>query len=220
MPSFYVVLPAPPGTGHDTEFMKAEGTRYGAAPVCDVCGKPLASRAWLPPYRIELELRGEQWGDFAFFGSGELVLSEAAASIIRQSGLTGLSGLEPLEVVAIRGEGPTPPAYVRAEVARPRTFFDPARSTIVSSDEDLEEEEEGGTCPGCRIRPVDAIGGFTVDSRTWAGHDLFSCRNLPGVIVGSQAFTETVEAASLTNIFCIPTESYVWDPTGLLTRTP
>jgi hypothetical protein len=45
------------------DIMRADGTQFGNFSKCPRCNYPLTKREWLPPFRIELETWGSQYGD-------------------------------------------------------------------------------------------------------------------------------------------------------------
>jgi hypothetical protein len=61
---------------------------------------------------------------------------------------------------------------------------------------------------------VDTIHGFTLESGTWQGEDVFRPRGLQGDIVVSERFAEFVKRHGFTNMKLTRTEEYVWDPGG------
>jgi hypothetical protein len=105
------------GSECDTEFLAAEDARYGEAPRCPVCGEFTGMRQRLPPFRVELELQGRQFGDVVTgSGGSDLLVSPRFEDIYRSHGLTGLEGFEPVEIVQLRSRRrptPAPPAYRR-----------------------------------------------------------------------------------------------------------
>ena len=202
---FFVVSSGPILAVHDTAYLPADDSRYGDAPRCDACGQFVDGRLWLPPFRVELTLRGSEWGDFACFGSrGAFLVSDRAAAVLTEAGLTGLSGFEPVEVVRASGAKLPPPVYVHVVVARGRAVVDERRSQLI--------RPEPPKCDHCLSAPLEGINGFVVDAGSWAGTDVFFPRGFTGLVVASRAFRDVVESAELTNITLTPTSTYEWDP--------
>src|SRR5689334_19007496 len=83
---------------YDTEFDKADDANRGPGADCPQCGEPIGMREWLPPYRGNLELYGEELGDFAECVGFDLVISKRFADAFRVEGLTGLLGFHPVEI--------------------------------------------------------------------------------------------------------------------------
>ena len=100
--AFFVVTPDR-GSRHNTEFLQAEGSTFGDPPRCEVCGRPIGMRRWLPPFRVELKLHGSDWGDFAFFGPAQFLVSDRTAAAIAKTDLSGLTGFEIVEAVRVEG---------------------------------------------------------------------------------------------------------------------
>jgi hypothetical protein len=207
-PRFFV-LEADVWGPHDTQFDTVDPDNLGDPPPCPKCGKTIGMLTWLPPYRAELELYGRGFGDFVEGHSYEVLVSERMAKAFRVEGLTGLLGFHLVEVVRVRrkSKGPklsTAPRYFVAAPCLGRGAVDEARSHL--------RRDKPVTCSGCRSTGVDTIHGFTLESGTWQGEDVFRPRGLQGDIVVSERFAEFVKRHEFTNMKLIPTEEYVWDP--------
>lgn len=207
-PRFFV-LEADVWGAHDTQFDTVEPDNLGDPPPCPKCGKTIGMLRWLPPYRAELELYGRGLGDFVEGHGYEVLISERMAEAFRVEGLTGLLGFHPVEVVRVRRKrkGPKPGTVPRYFVAVPclgRGAVDEARSHL--------RRDKPATCPECRSTGVDTIHGFTLESGTWQGEDVFRPRGKQGSILVSGRFSEFVKQHGFTNMKLIPTEEYIWDP--------
>jgi hypothetical protein len=194
---------------YDTRFDKAEPVNRGDAPQCPKCGETIGMLRWLPPYRAELELHGELFGDFVEGPGYEVLISECMAEAFRKEGLTGLLGFDPVEVVRVRGrrkkaKALAVPRYVAVTPCLGRGAVDEARSRL--------RHVEPVTCPECRSGGLDSIHGFALEAGTWKGEDMFRSRGFRGCIVVSERFAEFVKRHGFTNMKLIPTEEYVWDP--------
>jgi hypothetical protein len=201
----------------DTQALRAGAANLGEAPSCPRCGDPIGMRTWLPPHRVELELHGEQLGDFVKGPGYEVLVSERMAESFQAEGLTGLLGFRPVEVVRVRrkrnkSEAMTPPRYFGAAPCFGRGAMDEARSRI--------RRAEPVKCPECRDPGVETIHGFVLEPGSWAGEDVFRPRGLQGHIVVSERFAEFVQRHGLTNMKLIPTEEYVKDPLELGSPPP
>jgi len=197
---------------YDTEFSKAEPVVRGDAPRCPQCGGCIGMLTWLPPYRGELTLHGEAFGDFVKFPGYDVLVSERFAEAFRAEGLTGLLGFHPVEVSRVRrkrkGSKPlSAPRYFLVTPCFGRAAVDLARSRI--------RHEAPVTCPECRDLAPDSIHGFALEPGTWAGEDVFRPRGLQGRIVVSERFVRFVERHGLTNMRLTPIEEYTRDPLGL-----
>jgi hypothetical protein len=206
-PCFFV-LEADVWGPHDTQFDTVEPENIGKAPRCPRCGEPIGMKAWLPPYRVELELHGAAFGDLVEGPGDEVLVSERMAEAFRAEGLTGLLGIHPVEVIRVRRKrkGPKPGAVPRYFVASPcfgRAAVDEARSHL--------RYKKPMTCSECRYTSLDSIHGFVLEPGTWQGEDVFRPRGLQGDIIVSERFTEFVKRHGFTNMKLIPTEEYVWD---------
>lgn len=208
-PRFFV-LEANVGGTHDTQFDRVEPINRGNAPHCPQCGDPIGMKEWLPPYRVTLELYGQDLGDFAEgAGGNSVLLSERMVEAFRTEGLTGLLGFAPVEVVGVRrkrkGSHPAAvPRYFAVTACLGRAAVDEARSRIRRSGP--------VTCPECLSSGMDSVHGFALDVGTWQGEDVFRPRGQQGSILVSERFAEFVKQHGFTNVKLTPTEEYVWDP--------
>jgi hypothetical protein len=117
--------------------------------------RPAASSsacASVPPYEVELELHGDDWGDVAYFGSDVLV-SPRFADAWKRAQLVGLEILARVRDVKPRRDDL--PEYLRTVVARSEAAVDEARSRIVRN--------RAPTCPGV------PLGRLRCDPRARAG---------------------------------------------------
>lgn len=167
-------------------------------------------KLWLPPYRVQLVLHGEELGDFIKVPGYDLLVSERLAKAFREEGLTGLEGFHPVEVVRVRrkGRGPKPshvPPYLTVRACFSRAAVDLAHSRIRYTD-------SPPTCDECRSATKHAILGFSLEPGTWPGEDIFRPRGLPGQLVVSERFERFVARHGFTNLRLTPTEEFVWDP--------
>ncbi|WP_225411702.1 hypothetical protein [Stigmatella hybrida] len=164
---------------------------------------------WRPPYRVELELHGQDLGDFVEGPGYEVLLSERVADALRAEALTGLSGFHTVEVLRVRRKhkGPKPhavPRYLAMNVCFSHGAIDDTRSRV--------RRDEPVTCPECRNPGRDTIHGFVLEAGTWKGEDVFRPRGLQGRILVSERFAQFVKRHGFTNMKAVPTEEYVWDP--------
>ncbi|MFE8599902.1 hypothetical protein [Archangium violaceum] len=165
---------------------------------------------WLPPYRVELELHGEDLGDFIKNSAYDLLISERFAEAFRAEGLTGLEGFHPVEVVRVRRRG----KRALKPITVPRYYVVSSRFGRAAVDLVLNRvrTHRTPTCPECRSGGISAINGFVLEPETWSGEDIFRPRGMPGEIVVTERFKSFVERHALTNMVLTPTEQFVWDP--------
>ncbi|WP_395837569.1 imm11 family protein [Cystobacter fuscus] len=212
-PRFFVLEEGVLGSRYDADVDKAEPINRADAPRCPVCGGFIGLLKWLPPYRVNLELHGEELGDFIETSAYDLLISERFAEAFRTEGLTGLEGFHPVEVLRVRYMRKRP----RKPVTVPRYFvvstcFGPAAVDLVFSRMRISEPP---SCPECRMSGIDTIHGFTLEPGTWRGEDIFRPRGLVGHLVVSERFKDFVERHGLTNVRLTPTEQFVQDPSNL-----
>ena len=207
-PRFFV-LKADVWGPHDTQSDGVDPVCYGPAPRCPQCHDPIGMKEWLSPYRVALELYGQNLGDFVESPGNSLLVSERMAEAFRAEGLTGLLGFHSAEVVRVRRKrkGPKPgtlPPYFVVTPGFGRGAVDEGRSRL--------RRNAPVTCLECRSTGVDSIHGFALEQGTWQGEDIFRPRGEPGSIFVSERFAEFVKRHGFTNMKLIPIEEYVWDP--------
>ncbi|MDC0707686.1 hypothetical protein POL68_04325 [Stigmatella sp. ncwal1] len=210
-PRFFVIEEDTFGI-HDTQAYAAEPVHYGDAPRCPSCNDILAMKTWLPPFRIELELHGKDFGDFVKGPGNSLLLSERMAEAYLKQELTGLLGFHPAEVVRVRRKGAspkvrTPPRYQVVIPCFSQAAVDVTRSHLRYNDP--------VTCQECRSAGLQSAHGFALEAGTWQGEDMFRARGMPGKNIVSWRLAELIASHSLTNMKLIPTEEYIRDPLRL-----
>jgi len=208
-PRFFVLEKASTSSRYDAEAETIDPVNLGQGAVCPQCGYPIGMLTWLPPYRVELVLYGEQPGDFIELEGDDLLVSERFAQAFREEGLIGLEGFHPVEVVRVRRKrrGSTLahiPRYFAVRACFGRAAVDVARSRL--------DYGKPPTCEDCRSAGLNAIHGFTLEEGTWRGEDIFHPRGLLGVLTVSERFERFVEKHGFTNMRLTPIEQYVWNP--------
>ena len=104
-PRFFVLEEGGVGSRCDVDVEKVEPVNRTDAPRCPHCGDIIGLLTWLPPYRVKLELHGEELGDFIKGTGNERLISERFVEAFRAEGLTGLEGFHPVEVEFVLGGG-------------------------------------------------------------------------------------------------------------------
>jgi hypothetical protein len=210
-PHFYILEQPRFGSSqdraHGTEALHEEGFKTGPAPRCSGCERYVGLLKWLPPFRVELETWGREFGDVMRF-SEELLVSERFKEIYTGTGLKGLLDFEPVEVVSIKkhrkliGE---PPRYFKAEVIRSETTVDRLASGA-------EWEGTNTICPVCLL----GTGTFlrqkrvVIEPGTWTGHDIFHARGGTN-FVASERMRGICETNQIKNARWIPADEFEVD---------
>jgi hypothetical protein len=128
-------------------------------------------------------------------------------SAIREEGLTGLGDIAEVAISStLRAEPAEPRRYFYGEMAQQAADVDPGRSDI--------ERTAAPECDDCLSNGIASIRGFTVDSSTWSGADIFVPRGLPGVVVVSEAFRRVAEEHGFSNIELARTDRFMWVPSA------
>ncbi|WNG26411.1 hypothetical protein F0U62_22050 [Cystobacter fuscus] len=209
---FFVLEEGDVGSYYEVSFEKAEPVNRADAPRCQRCGDIIGLLSWLPPYRVKLELHGEELGDFIDGVGYELLVSERFVEAFRAEGLTGLEGFHPVEVVRVRRmkKKREPLTVLRYFVVWP--CFGRAAVDLVLNRVRFSTPP---TCTECRATGINATHGFVLEPGTWAGEDIFRPRGMQGKVVVSERFNRFVERHGLTNMRLTLTEQYVRDPSHL-----
>jgi hypothetical protein len=212
-PRFFVLTEGELGSRYDVDAEKADPVNRGDAPLCPRCGTAIGLLKWLPPYRVNLELHGQELGDFIKSSAYAFLISERFAEAFRAEGLTGLTGFHPVEIVRVRsrkrraGKSLTVPHYFVVS-----TPYGPGAVDLVLN---RVRTVRPPTCPECRSGGINAINGFVLEPGTWGGEDIFRPRGMTGRLVVSERFKDFAERHALTNVVLTPTEQFVWDPSNL-----
>lgn len=194
------------------DVMQVEGANYGPGPRCKHCELPLGSKTWLPPYQLELETWGEQYGDIRRSGN-DLIASERFRDAFEQAGLQGLESFEPVEVVKVTHRRAKPqeplPRYFKATIVHSPTTIDQQASGYVW-------EGDSEVCPECLIGSVlKRYQRLAIKPETWNGEDVFFPRGNNNPIVSERFHTLFCERGFVGAVF-IPTEEdhvdhYPWE---------
>lgn len=176
------------------------------APRCPLCGKYIGLMFWRPPFRIELEVWGDQWADIIELANDRLVSTRFVEAWGR-SRLIGLSGFESIEVDNVqyrrRKLGP-PPAYHRGVVCRSRTAIDQHASGF--------EWNAPPTCSECRTPDLlRRWRRIVFEPGSWGGEDIFFARGLHGSVFVTERFRDFCEAYRMKNTRFVPIEQYEHD---------
>lgn len=211
---FYVLLrPSKCGLSVTTEYQQTDDFNVGIAPVCPQCRQPIGLLEWLPPLEVELEIWEEPgiavYPDILFGTGPDLLVTGRFALAYQKSGLTGLSGFEPVKIVqeVIRAGSrsrPHPPNYYRAIVSRSTATFD-----INASRAEYAHPDQ--ICPECRSGDLKRWASTLLEPGTWDGNDVFEARGLGGVIMTSGRFRVFCENEGFQFLCFKPAENYGYD---------
>jgi hypothetical protein len=178
---------------------------------CPACNGYYSGLRWQPPYQVEVERRGREFGDIVQGVGMYLFLTSKFRHAWEESKLRGISGFEPVEIVRVKPRKAVTlvPTYWHVVMDHGLTAIDMARSVFAYS---INEPPKCAYCAGS----FDAVAGFEIDQGTWTGEDIFVPRNMAGSIVVSQPFVDMVTKYQLTHAVFIPTEKYIFDPLHLI----
>lgn len=208
---FFVLAKPEVGSPEDRhggiDFIQAGGTQTGDFPKCPSCTAPLGMREWLPPFRVELETWGTEFGDVGLV-SDVLVVSERFLQIFQEYSFDGLSDFRPVEVVKVthrrRQVKTQPPPYFMALVHRTATTVDQTSSGYVW-------EDDSQVCPVClQGGTLKSFAKIVVNETTWDGDDIFWPRGGTRLIV-SERFKTICEQQNIRGVVFYQAESYGYD---------
>lgn len=189
----------------------ASGSRYGDYPKCDLCGKAIGMREWLPPHRAELHLHGSVFPDLVELTSEGLLVSERFCDLWHGSGLVGLGGFKPVRIIySVRGQHSRElaPRYMKADIARSEATIDSELSGFEYS------PASPAFCRICRSR----LGGevlkrwarLILEPNTWSGEDVFIPKGVNQVMV-TPRFKKMCETNAVKNAFFTRADQYAYD---------
>jgi len=206
---FYLLDKTPTGSNETarTDALTADDTTLGDAPRCEACGKYIGLRVWLPPYRVELDTWGREYGDLAFLNVGsDILVSQRFIDFWEREGLVGLGSFEPVEVVKVRRHRAlrgNPPRFFKSCVALSRAVVDNVASGV--------ELDEPPTCPVCQLgNGIKRWKAIIIKTETWSGEDIFRPRWAGGFFVSSR-FKALSELNKIKNAVFVPAEEYAHD---------
>jgi hypothetical protein len=212
---FYVLQKPPPESPQDklwgTEALTSDpSSSTGEAPRCEACGDYVGMRAWIPPYEVELETWGKEFGDVMDMTYPDLLVSQRFRDLWKRSGMVGLTDFEPVAVVKVRRHrrftGDPPPYY------KARAAWRTARLDLIASD--CQWAAEPDICPVCQSEKTGATflreAGIVLEPGTWNGEDIFVPRATSEFLTTSR-FKQFCEDHRVTNTYFLPAETYVTD---------
>jgi hypothetical protein len=185
-----------PGGDAETCYREEQGYNQGDAASCPACGGTISMLSWLPPFRVELELHGKEFGDFAFApAANDILVTQKFCAVYHDHKLTGLTGFDPVEVLRIKGrrELPKPPTYFRVSVGYDNPALDLAASGF--------QWHEPPKCTFCREATKIRWQRLALEEGTWLGEDAFRPRGMSAAIMVSQRFKDACEKIGITNAF-------------------
>lgn len=185
-----------------TEFLQADPHNTLPAQRCPVCGAPVGLRPWAAPMRAELVTWGSQFGDLAFGPGHDFLVSEQFKDLWLKSGLIGLSGFEPVEVVKVVRRGKRfkdpPPSYFRVLPGRSAVAVDEVASGW------QWQEPPSPRCEVCREGGI-AKGWERIALEGEPAENIFIPRALGSVLV-DEHFKRFCEEHAIANCPLVPAE--------------
>ena len=162
---------------------------------------------WSPPYVAELECWTGRFGDLAFGPGDELLVSEHFRQGWQASGLSGLSGFDPVKVSGVKRHTKLeelPPRYYVVRAARSG-----ARIDMVASGYEPAGPVECNTC--LYLDGPDRWKCIVFEEGTWTGESIFYAWGMGGARFVDERFRTFVEEYQISNCRLIPIEEYAHD---------
>lgn len=178
----------------------------GEAPRCERCGKFRGLMRWLPPYEVDIETWGQEFGDIATLGR-ELVLSERLKLLCESIPVIGLTDFEEAQVISVRTHKKIRseiPRYFRTEVLTSSAIVDQKASGF-------EWEDERAVCEVCLFGPLKRYQSVILIPGTWKGEHIFYAKGSPVNILVSEEFQRICQIHGMRNAFFITAETYSYD---------
>ena len=144
---------------------------------CEACGRTLSQWSFSGPHHLLLE-GGPKYPDrleFTGAGGSPLLLSQRAAAVFRQNGITGIAEFVPVRTA--RESGPLPedaPEYVLARICG-RIELDLGKMC-------LKKKRLCSVC-GSFEWNRQRLSPLYLDASTWDGSDLCRVNSIPGYVV-------------------------------------
>lgn len=157
-----------------------------------------------PPFRVEMQFWGKEYGDVAFF-SDYLLISRRLADSIQSEEITGIDVLSTATVVKVKPRRMAIgiPEYIVARVRRSGAVLDHVASHV--------DYVQIWDCEECRVGTIARWQSVELVPGTWGGEDLFIARGLPGVIITSDRFRQFCLSHGFRNIKLIQASKYEVD---------
>ncbi len=191
-----------------TEAFKSRMVNRGPAPRCPECDRLISTLTWLPPFQVELVAWGH-YGDVLLSPGCQLLVSHRFRDSYEKSGLNGIAGFEPVDIVKVkrRRKLQGAPPYFKVELARSQAAIDDkASESEWLGDPDL--------CPICRLAKNDVTflrnRRTIIEAGTWSGEDIFIPRGSGDFLV-TLHFKEFCENNDIKNAVFVPAESFGHD---------
>jgi hypothetical protein len=211
---FYVVKQPQPESPEDkmggTNALKEEGFKVGDAPKCPRCGRFIGMLTWLPPYRVEIETWGKEFGDILEAGGNQVLVSHRFKCLYEDHQLKGLTAFERVEVVKVkrhRKPNAELPEYFKTSAVRSQTSIDQEASGF-------EWQDDQPLCPECLLPQTSCTlrgyNGLLIKSGSWTGEDIFYPRGSPAYFIVSKRFRDVCVENQLKNVVFLPAERYAW----------
>lgn len=181
---------------------------YTRVKRCPHCGEIASGAYWMPPREVVLTKRKCPDFLYTYSGTTPFVISEKAATIIQQAGLTGITSIEKIEKVRFQRKAKNNtliPQYYFLELEQSRVTINHAKSNI-----NYSYSSDRKACPLCRQVPAtyDFFRSLSFHMEAYEGYDMFHIYELGGTVFLSQRFVDVYRESGLTNLHFGPAEKH------------
>lgn len=193
-----------------TRATQTKGARLGPGPKCPVCERPLGSLTLPPPYRVEIETWGRDFGDIMYYGNHTLIVSDVARRVFEQHQFRLPANLEEVTVEKVRKHRKVSgnlPKYFKLTVP-----IGPARIDQKASEFKWKAGEP--ICPHCLWPKKASLLSYkrvVIENGTWDGHDVFKAHGSPVHFIVTERFKNACEANGLKNVAFEALENCSWE---------
>lgn len=173
---------------------------------CRHCGQCVSSLHFVPPITIDCQFRGGKVADFVMHAGENLFVTPTFVGVWTRLGGTGLDGFYPTIIRKVRGRLPpnTNPTYHYAILKRAEHIFVDEKASGLKRQRDKH-------CPYCASEGLRRCDRLILRPFDGPMPDLFEAANLPGDILASRRFVETMRSAGVTGFFAFPAREYSFD---------
>lgn len=175
---------------------------------CPFCGQMRGGFVSVPPVRVDVELRGREFGDIAFMPGMELAVSDRFRAAFLRDHLRGIHGFDDIHVRRTVSNDPSnqqldAPLYFLARPSFSGARVDDLRSGV--SRRGLPR------CQWCIDADIIRIDRVFLDLTHWHDEDIFVARGLDGVYVVTDRFRQWILRNNITNAYFVNALEFHYD---------
>lgn len=151
---------------------------------------------WLPPFNVELETEGNEFGHIAFSGSAHLLVTKYFIGVYKAAQLSGLQGFDSVTIIKVvtkrKLSGDQAPLDFQVRPVLSGAAVDDNASSII--------RDPPSPCSECRLGgTIRRFERIILEAGSWSGEDIFFARGLPGVPLVSARFEDVCKRQGIKN---------------------